>query len=101
MVGRSGVNGQTVEDQHVAGVDPTACPFAFSQCSRWDFRDMQILIHMFDNAEMMRTIQYLQRTQFGRTIVKRDPHGKALGITTHEPIILMWVDREMFAIRKD
>jgi hypothetical protein len=62
---------------------------------------MQILVLMVDNAETVRALQYLQGTQVGWTIVKRNPNGIALGISTHEAIILMRMNRETIAIWKD
>ena len=90
-----------MEDKHVAGVDLSADPIPFCQCSSWNLRDVQILVFMPDETELLRALQYLQGAQVDWTIVKRNPNGIALRISTHEAVILMCMDCETLAIWKD
>ena len=92
------MHGQAVKYKHIASVDLAAHPIAFCQCFRRDLGNMQILVLVFDNAETVRAFQNLQGTQVGRAIVKRNPDRKALGVSTHEAVILMRMNRETIAI---
>ena len=62
---------------------------------------MKILIFVVLETEMMRSIHYLQGAHFNRAIMKRNPRRKALGISAHESIVLMCMNREALAIWKN
>src|ERR1700721_2805765 len=62
---------------------------------------MKILILVVLETEMMGAVHNLQRAHFNRAVMKRDPRREALGISTHESIVLMCMNREALAVREN
>src|SRR5438270_11764856 len=92
---------QAVKDQHISRIDPAANPITSRHSFRRNLRDVEIHIIMSLKAEAMRTVQYLQRTCFERAVVKRNPNGKAFRLSAHKSMILMGMNREPLAMRKN
>jgi hypothetical protein len=90
-----------MKDEHIAGIDVSANPIAANRVAFWNLRDKEILILVILKTEFVRAFQNPQRSHIRRAIVEWNPHCKALGISPHESVILMCMDREAFAVRED
>src|SRR5580700_3472784 len=62
---------------------------------------MKILVFVILETEMMRAIHDLKRAHFNRAVMKRNPRREALGISTHESIVLMCMNRQALAVREN
>jgi hypothetical protein len=65
-----------VKDRHIDNIDLPANPTAVQSIFRAGSRNADILVLLLDNAESVRSLQPLQGTEVGRTIVKRNPNGE-------------------------
>ncbi len=92
---------QAVKDQHISRIDLAANPITPRHSLRRNLWNVEIHIVMSLKAEAMRTFQYLQGTCFERAVVKRNPNGKAFRISAHKSVILMGMNDETLAVRKN
>ena len=90
---------ETVKDEHIARVDLAANPVIPQRCALWNCWNVRLVVAL--KAEMVRAFQNLQGPYIDWAIVKRNPGGKAFGISIHESVILMRMNDETFAIRKN
>ena len=90
-----------VHAEHLSCIHLAANPITSQRSSLWNFWNMEVRRIVTLNAEAMGAFQNLQWALICWAIVKRNPDGKALGISIHESIVLMRVIHETFAIRKN
>ena len=95
------MHGQAVKNEHITGVNLTPNPLVPHGCLDRDLWDMKIFVLMFLEAKMVRTLQYLQGTHIDWAVMKGNPDGITFRIAIHETIVLMRMDSQAFAIRKD
>src|SRR5579875_3706271 len=93
-VGRRGVHGKAVKDEHVAGIDTTADPPIAEQCGGRDLRDVKIFPFVLLDSKAMGTGENAQWTDLDRAVVQGNPCREEFRVTTHEFVVLMRVDYE-------
>ena len=93
------MHGETMKDEHVAGIDLTASPFVSQRSSFGNRRYVRLI--MILKTKTMRAFQNAQGALIDRAVVERNPRSKTLRITIHESIVLMCVDYKALAVGKD
>ena len=95
------MHGEAVKNQDVAGGDVAAHPLAADGRFGRNLRNMKVLPVVPLNTEAVGTFEDLERPCLYGAIVKWDPHRKALGISAHELVVLVCMDDQALAVRKD
>ena len=92
---------ETVEDQHVSSVDAATDPLVASDGIDRDLWNVKVLPLVFLDAKSVRTFNNSKRSHLDRAVMEWNPYREELGISPHELVILMCVDHETLAVRKD
>ena len=90
--------GEAVKDEYVASVDRPTNPIPSTRRLLRDIAGCRIGVL---KTELVRAFQNLQRTQLCGAVVKRYPGSEAIGISCEGLMVLMGMDDELFAVRKD
>ncbi len=95
------MDGEAVKDEDIAGVDVASAPLFFVNRIDGDFGHVEVFALMLLNSTQMGTFYDAKWADVNRTVVKGNPGGEKLGISSHKLIVLMGMNDKTLAVRKD